>query len=142
MAFLTSGGSLVTSSSIVDGEIINDDISAAAAISQSKIAPTTNANTDLIAIETSDTGTLSLTTVAGQKVVVFATVVIDGGVEATTSLLYNGVSKDAKLGQSASANEYEVTLMYTETPGAATADITVSSTDTILESRIIAFKFK
>lgn len=142
MGIFTSGGSSVTSANIVDGEIVNADINAAAAIAQSKIAGSANGNTDLVAIETSDTGTLSLTTVANQRVVVLAFVVIDGGIEATTTLSYNAVAKDEKLGQSASASEYTVPLMYTETPGAATANITVSSTDTILESRIIAFKFK
>lgn len=86
--------------------------------------------TNSITIETTTGTTHSLTTVAGEKVIVWAkgrTVAATG----TVTLLYNGVSKDSvdwDIAASAGGpNGYgPFSLMYTETPGAATANITLT----------------
>lgn len=132
MAFLTSGGSLVTSSNIVDGEIINDDIAAAAAIAQAKIAGILDDGNDIVDVEVTVGSTHSLTTVAGQRVVVFAkgSVNINGGPSSTTiNLNYNSVLKDtvsAGENSTSSTSHHPFSLMYTEIPGAATQNITVT----------------
>jgi hypothetical protein len=93
---------------------------------------------------TSGTGaTLSLTTIAGQKVIVIAKGNYSGASGADTVLLkYNGVTKDTlAIDGIDSANESNAfMLMYTETPGAATANITVTSGYTLGNIVIIAIK--
>lgn len=73
--------------------------------------------------------TKSLTTVAGQRVLVFAKGDMyagGGGGAGSATLKYNGVQKDiAEHNNISSSSNTSFALMYTETPGAATADITV-----------------
>lgn len=80
-----------------------------------------------IAIETTAAATHSLTTTAGQKVVVWAKGHIVSGIDGqkTVTLSYNTVVKDTIIITSAGNNDYAFALMYTETPGAATQNITV-----------------
>lgn len=143
MAFLQSGGGVVGSAQITDGAIVNADVNAAAAIVQSKIAGTANGNTDIIAAESSYATTHSLTTVAGQRVVVIASVRPDGAAGlVTVSLQYNGVTKHSTVVGSNSDGQM-VTLMYTEVPGAATANITLTTTaGTLDEPCIMVIKMK
>lgn len=72
----------------------------------------------------------SLTTIAGQRVVVFAkggTGTFPTGSETDFTLSYNGVVKDTvKLRAAGASERVGFSLMYTEIPGAATADITIS----------------
>lgn len=92
-------------------------------------------------IETSSGTTHSLTTGAGQKVVVWATGEYTGtGSAETITLSYNGVSKRVLDIQHSNTWKTNFTLMYTETPGATTANITVSSTGTIADVNIFVIK--
>lgn len=128
MAFLTSGGSTATSATIVDNEIVNADINSAAAIAQSKIAAQANNNTDIVSIESTSGTTHSLTTVAGQKVTVFAFFQWTGiGSGATLSLAYNAVTKHSMSVTGDNTWGHSGCLSYSEVPGAATANITVSA---------------
>jgi len=92
-------------------------------------------------IETTSGTTHSLTTTAGQKVVVWAT----GDVEssnagATVNLKYNGVTKHSvTVTAYSSGARAGFSLMYTETPGAATQNITVDGA-TVANVAIIALK--
>lgn len=144
MAFLTSGGSSVTSANIVDGEIVNADISASAAIAQSKIAGSVPNNTDLISFEQTVGTTHSLTTVAGQRVLVIATGQENHGTgNQTTNLQYNAVTKatvDMGAGTSTTYNNF--CLQYTEVPGAATQNITVTSGGTLANVTITVIKLR
>lgn len=132
MPVLQSGGSLVTTGSIVDGTILNDDISAAAAIEQAKIAGIIGAATDIVSVEITAGTTHSLTTLAGQRVIVIAKghVLLNGGPGSTvTTLAYNGVSKDtvtAGENSTSSTSYHPFCLLYTEIPGAATQNVTVT----------------
>lgn len=140
MPVLQSGGSLVTTGSIVDGTILNDDIAAAAAIAQSKIAGMLGNSNDIVSIEVTVGTTHSLTTVAGQKVLVFAKGdITDGtGTGRTIALQYNAVTKDSvgsNTGGSATRSPFA--LMYTETPGAATQNVTVSTSGGSLANVVI-----
>ena len=145
-AFITSGGANVGSSQINDGAIINADINVAAAIAQSKIAGTLNGNTDIISVETTAGTTHSLTTVAGQKVIVWA----KGSIAETTTTLtltlkYNGVTKDTVVQtyNDTGASSWPFALVYTETPGAATQNITIETTSgTINNPVIVVIKVK
>lgn len=134
MAFLTSGGSTVTSANIVDGEIVNADVSPTAAIAQTKLAGTSNGNTDVIACETSSSVPYSLTTVANQRVIVIVSgrILMNAGpTQDTINLQYNGVTKSSvTVGYSTtSASSFmPFTLMYSEVPGAATANIGLTTT--------------
>jgi len=99
-----------------------------------------------VAVETTSGATHSLTTTANQKVVVWAkgTVNFNMAVRSTItlSLKYNGVAKDTvKFGWDDDGNGSEAgfSLMYTEIPGAATADITVDG-GTVSEVVIIVMK--
>lgn len=89
-----------------------------------------------ITVITSATSTLSMTTTANQKVVVWAKgsshPIGEGGANYTVLLKYNGTQKDsinAKGGTAVNVNPFS--LMYTETPGAGTANITVTTTETL-----------
>lgn len=149
MAFLTTGGSLVTSDSIVDGSVLNADVNAAAAIAQSKIAGTPNDNTGIVAVERTVGATHALTTVANQRVVVIATGNL--GISSSTlldtvNLKYNGVTKDSiEVGESGGNgnNRDAFCLTYTEVPGAATANITVDADFySPTNVKILVMKFK
>lgn len=130
MAFLTSGGSLVTTSEIVDSTIVNADIAAAAAIAQSKIAAQANNNTDIVSVERTVGTTHSLTTVAGQKVTVIASGWHQSaGTDSTLNLKYNGVTKASATFKLGNTQRCGFCLQYQEVPGAATQNITVADAD-------------
>ena len=86
----------------------------------------------LVSIFVSTTGTLSITTVAGQKVIVIAkgNDTLGNNGSSTILLKYNGVTKDTCsliIHSGAYADgTFSYSLMYTETPGAGTHDITVT----------------
>jgi len=82
--------------------------------------------------ETTTGTTVSLTTTATQRVLVWATGDISTTLTARTiTLAYNGVTKDTIIVSSPSdVTKYRFLLMYTEVPGAATQNITVTSTPT------------
>jgi hypothetical protein len=143
MAFLTSGGSSVTSANIVDGEIVNADISPSAGIVQSKIAAQANANADIVSVEIGSATPYSLTTVAGQRVLVIASFNLTGGAGAcTVDLQYNGVTKHS-IASMNNATTQGNCMMYSEVPGAATANITiVPSAGSVSNPRITVIKFK
>lgn len=100
-----------------------------------------------ITIETTSGATHSLTTTAGQRVIVLAKGnfnpggTVNGG---NATLVYNGVTKDTSAyGQSggSSSNKYPFALMYTETPGAATANVVIAtSTGSVENGMIIVIK--
>lgn len=89
-----------------------------------------------VSIEVTSGSTHSLTTTAGQVVVVWAKGDSpgDSGFEATITLKYNGVTKDTVLCRDANNTGVPFCLIYTETPGAATANITVETDRTALEN--------
>lgn len=96
-------------------------------------------------IETTTGTTHSLVTVADQKVMVWAKGWIDDGTgtERTVELKYNGVTKDTTVVQgSGSSTNPAFALMYTETPGAGTQNITVTTTGgTLMNVVIMVLKF-
>lgn len=98
---------------------------------------------DLIIIETTAGATHSLTTIASQKVIVWAKGNINqtGGIQ-TVNLKYNSVTKDTSSIFQGNTNEpASFSLMYTEVPGAATANITVDGV-TVENVVIIVLKVK
>ncbi len=143
MAFLTSGGSAVTSSNIVDGEIVNDDINPAAAIAQSKIAGASGSNSDLFVIEQTNGTTHSLTTLANQRVLVIVSGdATTAGATHTIDVQYNGVSKSQVTIDVGSGSTSGWCTTYTEVPGAATHDITISTGASLGNVKILVIKFK
>lgn len=90
-----------------------------------------------LTIETTAGATHSLTTTASQKVVVFVKgrLATNGSTSNNlVTLAYNGVSKDTvQMG----GEIVPFALMYTETPGAATHDITVSVNNGSVETVVI-----
>lgn len=148
MPALTTSGQTVSSANIADGSIVDVDISASAAIGQNKIAPGTSASTDLFVIETTNAATHSLTTVAGQRVVVFGkgdiTNVGTGPINVT--LDYNAVTKDT-VSLSNGGGSYNIreafSLMYTEVPGAGTQNVVINTSGgSMSNARIIVMKFR
>lgn len=127
-----------------------DTDTALAANSDSKIATqkATKAYVDsffgAVTIETTTGVTHSLTTTAGQKVIVWAK-----GQEnwnsgsspgtKTLTLKYNSVTKDtvAVSVDSGTSNIVPFSLMYTETPGAATQNITVETSSGSISNVVI-----
>lgn len=103
-----------------------------------------------ITIETTTGTTHSLTTVAGEKVIVWAkgNIVWGGDNNGSATLKYNTVTKDTILYKqdSGSGSDWELpfAMMYTETPGAATQNITVEEADgsTLSNVVIIVMKIK
>lgn len=87
--------------------------------------------------------TLAITTVANEKVIVWAkgNVTLGNGESGTITLNYDGNVKDTVVGSQGDAEGYTDTypfsLIYTETPGAATANITVSSAGGTLANIVI-----
>lgn len=87
-----------------------------------------------ITVYTSNTTTLSLTTTAGQRVVVWAkgySSSSQAGSLGYVYLNYNGVEKDRVYATSSGPKVFS--LMYTETPGAGTYNITITSDITSLD---------
>ena len=82
----------------------------------------------LISIESGIGATYSLTTLANQKVLVFAIIDTDFSTNATTvNLDYDGVTKDTIDFRGGSGTRHSITLAYEEVPGAGTANITVDA---------------
>lgn len=71
---------------------------------------------------------LSLTTVANDMVRVWAKGTVTGSATSgSVALIYNGVTKDAMtIKHGAAADETSFALMYSEVPGAATANVVTS----------------
>lgn len=94
-------------------------------------------------VETTTGVTHSLTTVAGQTVLVFAkgNVATGSGSNRVVTLAYNGVSKDTVNVVSNTSAKACFALGYSEIPGAGTHDITVTiSADTIENVKIFVTK--
>lgn len=149
MAFLTSGGSQVTSGNIVDGSILNADVNANAAIAQSKLAGSSNVDGQLISVEAITALPHSLTTDGNTRVLVMVCgklPVITSPGYSTINLQYNGVTKDTKtLGYSGGNNGQGMgfAMTYTEKPAAATANITITTDDetpTQISGFVLKFK--
>lgn len=141
MPYATSGGAgNVTSAQIVDATIATDDIGDGV-VTNAKLA----VGAAIRSVETTAGATHSLTTVADQVVVVFAKCWIEqAGTATQISLKYGGVTKDVITADgTANPDSKTACLMYTETPGAATADITVddNGVGTLSDIKIIVFKF-
>ncbi len=95
--------------------------------------------TSTITTETTTGATHSLTTIAGQKVVVWAkgTLTETSG-DNTLTLKYNTVVKDTVvINVSPEGEKFAFALMYTETPGAATQNITVEASVGTLSNVVI-----
>lgn len=81
-----------------------------------------------LTIETTTGVTHSLVTTAGQRVMVWAKGAAGENGAKTVTLKYNGVTKDTVVLNGVSTSEKNpFALMYTETPGAATQNITVTT---------------
>lgn len=99
-----------------------------------------------ITIETTAGTTHSLTTTAGQKVIVWVSgqTYFNGDIGTKLSLKYNGVTKheqDMRVAGTSDNFQLSFALEYTETPGAGTHDITViTSTGSITNVKIIVIK--
>lgn len=137
MQIFGGGSSSVASANIQDDSILNADINSAAAIAQSKIAGSTNGNTDLIAVEVATSSPMSVTTVAGQRLVVMACGYANGAPGAIT-LAYNGVAKCVTQSNDYGNGDQPFALMYSEVPGAGTQNITCGGT----VQKIIVIKIK
>lgn len=94
-----------------------------------------------LTIETTAGVTHSLVTIAGQKVIVWVSGQSNftGGTPPTVALKYNTVTKHSKIFNSSSSDNLQesFSLMYTETPGAATQNITVETTAGTLSNVVI-----
>ncbi len=99
------------------------------------VNPSTLANAAILGltgapvIATAATTTLSLTTIASQRVIVWAKGYLNtSGTSTSVTLAYNGVTKDTVTMGIATVTNWRIpfALMYTETPGAGTHDIVVS----------------
>jgi hypothetical protein len=137
------GGGVVGSAQITDGAIVDADVNAAAAIAQSKIAASLNGNTDLITTEVGLTDTLSVTTVAGQRLIVLANFNLTGGAGACTcDLKYGGVTKKT-INAMNNATQTGSFMEYTEIPGAGTANIQiVPSAGSVTNATILVIKLR
>jgi len=146
MAFVGTGGaSAIASAQIVDATIINADINPAADIEQHKIEPSQGDNTDLINFEITQGVTHSLTTVAGQRVLVIATGRVDNvdNATATINLQYGGVTQESMTVASAGAGadqRHAFALQCVLAPGAATANIGVTADKTLADVAISVIK--
>ncbi len=97
-----------------------------------------------ITVETTTGTTHSLTTTAGQKVIVWAKgSVADNANDRTILLKYNGVTKDTTVVDAGGGGTSDLawSAMYTETPGAATQNVTVTcATGSLFNTVIIIMK--
>jgi hypothetical protein len=88
-------------------------------------------------VETTAGATHSLTTTAGQKVIVWAKSDLSTvGGTTTVTLKYDGVTKDT-ISFDASGDTRSLTMMYTEIPGAATANIVLATDVGSLSNTVI-----
>ena len=92
-----------------------------------------------VAIETTTGATHSLTTSAGQTVVVWAKGSFTGSSFARDiTMSYGGVIKDTVVMEAAgSSDEIPFSLMYTESPSAGTANVTVEAASATLQNVVI-----
>ncbi len=109
---------------------------------QKAIKAYVDANISLTVVSEQTTGaTHSLVTTAGQRVIVWAKgVLVSTSTVYTVTLKYNGVTKDTITsgGTGAGSNlNSPFALMYTETHGAATQDVTVETTGGSLSNVVI-----
>lgn len=107
----------------------------------SEKAVKTYVDANTFSVETTAGTTHALTTVASQQVLVTAKgVVVATNAVNTVTLKYNGVTKDTVTvggtGAGASLNS-AFALMYTETPGAATQNVTVETSGGTLSNVVI-----
>lgn len=116
--------------------------------SQKAVKAYVDANSILtVSSEFTDGDTHSLTTTANQRVVVMATGQLNtaSSVAETLTIKYNGVTKQtivSDIGGGWSNNIVPFSLTYTETPGAATANIVVaSSAGSVSNVKIVVIKF-
>jgi hypothetical protein len=120
----SGGGSNIASAQIVDGTIVAVDINDAT-ITAAKMA----AGSGIPTVEKTAGTTHSLTTTATNTVLVIAKGNVSGnGWNGNVNLKYGGVTKDFVTMQATGdggTNKDAFCLVYSETPGAATADITV-----------------
>jgi len=122
----------------IETSVLDTDVNLAAD-SNSKVATQKAVKTyvdssagDPISVETTTGVTHSLTTLAGQTVIVWA----KGRQAGDTFLKYGGVQKD--IFDPVTSDDFgSFALMYTEVPGAATADITVTSAGSLADVKII-----
>lgn len=98
------------------------------ATSDSSIVGVRSSIASKITISSTASNTLSITTGLTDKVMVWAKGTITGSTSSgSVALIYNGVVKDAStIKQAAAADETTFALMYSETPGAATANVVAS----------------
>lgn len=127
---------------------ISDDIDAIVAAGAPAATTTTTGLSYIPIIETTTGTTHSLTTVAGQQVIVWAkgnvAYTSAGAQSGNVTLSYSGVQKDVTIpyNENNTINK-TFSLMYTETPGAATEDITVAASfGTIANVVIIVLKIR
>jgi len=129
----------------IETSVIDTD-SALAANSDSKIPSQkavkayVDAGGNPFVVETTTGTTHSLVTVAGQRVVVWAKGWLSADVNSqSVTLKYNSVTKDTiTIDESDTAGgKIPFSLMYTETPGAATHNITVETTGGTLNNVVI-----
>lgn len=144
MPLFTSGGSSVTSANIIDGQIIDADISSSAAIALTKLGIGGGTNSDVFSVEQTTGATHSLTTVANQRVFVLAKGACSGVVTVTLTLQYNAVTKDTVTRGIAGGDLiYPFALMYSEVPGAATQNVTINNSAGVLsDPKIMVLKLK
>jgi hypothetical protein len=94
-----------------------------------------------ISVEVTTGTTKSLTTVAGERVMVWAKgdIVPNSATARTITLQYNAVTKDTVIvtDSAASVRRWPFALQYTEVPGAATNNITVNTTGGTLANVVI-----
>ncbi len=116
--------------------------------SQKAVKAYVDANSILaVTSEFTDGATHSLTTTANQRVVVFATGQLNtaSASNETLTLSYNSVAKQtivSDIGGTWNSQIVPFSLTYTETPGAAVADIVVaSSTGSVSNVKIVVIKF-
>lgn len=116
--------------------------------SQKAVKAYVDANSILtVSSEFTDGATHSLTTTATQRVVVIATGQLNAASSSTEDLTikYNGVTKQtvqSDVGSGFGSNIVPFSLTYTETPGAATANIVVaSSAGSVSNVKIVVLKF-
>jgi hypothetical protein len=101
-----------------------------------------NAVPNSVSVESTASTTHSLTTIAGQTVMVLASGMAyfnGSGTQIDLALKYNGVTKHSYTidTDGTGAEKYAFSMMYTEIPGAATANITVTASAGAISSVVI-----
>ncbi len=125
---------------------ISDDIDAIIAAGAPYATSSTTGLVYLPVFESTAAATHSLVTIAGQKVMVWASGQVDmgAGESPTITLAYNAVAKHAVQvnGDTNTADKQNFSLMYTETPGAATQNITVTQSGGTSLSNVVIMVLK